>query len=83
QVDGRHHLDRDLGGQRYATGQVEHGHAEGGRDLRRQHLQPQQPVEAQQGGQLAAAARQRGIPTLAEVRWAVLETSGSISFVRR
>ena len=33
--------------------------------------------------ELAAAARQQGIPTLADVRWAVLETSGSISFIRR
>jgi uncharacterized membrane protein YcaP (DUF421 family) len=32
--------------------------------------------------ELAAAARQQGIPTLTEVRWAVLETSGSISFIR-
>jgi uncharacterized membrane protein YcaP (DUF421 family) len=33
--------------------------------------------------ELAAAARQQGIPHLGEVRWAVLETSGSISFVRK
>ena len=33
--------------------------------------------------ELAAAARQQGIPQLADVRWAVLETSGSISFVRK
>jgi uncharacterized membrane protein YcaP (DUF421 family) len=33
--------------------------------------------------ELAAAARQQGIPTLTEVRWAVLETSGSISFIRK
>jgi uncharacterized membrane protein YcaP (DUF421 family) len=33
--------------------------------------------------ELAAAARQQGIPHLAEVRWAVLETSGSISFIRK
>jgi uncharacterized membrane protein YcaP (DUF421 family) len=31
--------------------------------------------------ELAAAARQEGIPQLEEVRWAVLETSGSISFI--
>jgi uncharacterized membrane protein YcaP (DUF421 family) len=33
--------------------------------------------------ELAAAARRAGIASLAEVRWAVLETSGSISFIRR
>jgi uncharacterized membrane protein YcaP (DUF421 family) len=33
--------------------------------------------------ELAAAARQDGIGSLSEVRWAVLETSGSISFIRR
>jgi uncharacterized membrane protein YcaP (DUF421 family) len=33
--------------------------------------------------ELAAAARQQGIASLAEVRWAVLETSGSISFLRK
>ena len=33
--------------------------------------------------ELAAAARQQGIPSLADVRWAVLETSGSLSFIRR
>jgi len=33
--------------------------------------------------ELAAAARQEGIPSLEDVRWAVLETSGSISFIRR
>ena len=33
--------------------------------------------------ELAAAARQAGIATLTDVRWAVLETSGSISFIRR
>ena len=33
--------------------------------------------------ELAAAARQQGIPHLREVRWGVLETSGSISFVRK
>ena len=31
--------------------------------------------------ELAAAARQQGIGSLGEVRWAVLETSGSISFI--
>jgi uncharacterized membrane protein YcaP (DUF421 family) len=33
--------------------------------------------------ELAAAARQQGIASLADVRWAVLETSGSISFIRK
>lgn len=33
--------------------------------------------------ELAAAARQQGIGHLADVRWAVLETSGSISFIAR
>jgi uncharacterized membrane protein YcaP (DUF421 family) len=33
--------------------------------------------------ELAAAARQQGIASLADVRWAVLETSGSISFIPR
>ena len=32
-------------------------------------------------GELQAAARQQGIASLAEVRWAVLETSGAISFI--
>ena len=34
-------------------------------------------------GELAAAARQEGIASLDEVQWAVLETSGRISFIRR
>jgi uncharacterized membrane protein YcaP (DUF421 family) len=33
--------------------------------------------------ELAAAARQEGIARIADVRWAVLETSGVISFVKR
>jgi uncharacterized membrane protein YcaP (DUF421 family) len=33
--------------------------------------------------ELAAAARQQGIAHIADVRWAVLETGGSISFIRR
>ena len=33
--------------------------------------------------ELAAAARQQGIAHLGDVRWAVLETSGSISFIAR
>jgi uncharacterized membrane protein YcaP (DUF421 family) len=33
--------------------------------------------------ELAAAARQQGIAHLAEVRWAVLETSGSLSFIKK
>ena len=33
--------------------------------------------------ELAAEARLQQIPSLAEVRWAVLETSGKISFIRR
>jgi uncharacterized membrane protein YcaP (DUF421 family) len=33
--------------------------------------------------ELAAAARQEGIGSLADVRWAVLETSGSISFIEK
>jgi uncharacterized membrane protein YcaP (DUF421 family) len=31
--------------------------------------------------ELAAAAREQGLPSLDGVRWAVLETSGSISFI--
>ena len=31
--------------------------------------------------ELAAAARQQGIGSLSEVRWGVLETSGSLSFI--
>jgi uncharacterized membrane protein YcaP (DUF421 family) len=31
--------------------------------------------------ELAAAARQQGIASIEDVRWAVLETSGSISFI--
>jgi uncharacterized membrane protein YcaP (DUF421 family) len=34
-------------------------------------------------GELAAAARAQGIASLGDVRWAVLETSGSISFIRK
>ena len=34
-------------------------------------------------GELAAAARVQGIPSLDDVRWAVLETSGQISFIRK
>ncbi len=33
--------------------------------------------------ELAAAARLEGIPKIADVRWAVLETSGQISFVQK
>jgi uncharacterized membrane protein YcaP (DUF421 family) len=33
--------------------------------------------------ELAAAARQQGVASLDDVRWAVLETSGSISFIAR
>ncbi len=33
--------------------------------------------------ELAAAARQAGIGSLSEVRWAVLETSGAVSFLRK
>jgi uncharacterized membrane protein YcaP (DUF421 family) len=33
--------------------------------------------------ELAAAARQQGIASLESVRWAVLETSGSISFIAK
>jgi uncharacterized membrane protein YcaP (DUF421 family) len=33
--------------------------------------------------ELQAAARGQGIASLEEVRWAVLETSGSISFIER
>ena len=33
--------------------------------------------------ELAAAARQQGIGSLDEVRWAVLETSGSLSFIQK
>jgi uncharacterized membrane protein YcaP (DUF421 family) len=34
-------------------------------------------------GELQSAARTNGIASLDEVRWAVLETSGSISFIER
>ena len=34
-------------------------------------------------GELEAAARQQGIGSIADVRWAVLETSGSISFIAK
>jgi uncharacterized membrane protein YcaP (DUF421 family) len=34
-------------------------------------------------GELAAAAREQGLASLDEVRWAVLETSGSISFITK
>ena len=33
--------------------------------------------------ELAAQARLSGIPSLADVRWAVLETGGAISFIQR
>jgi uncharacterized membrane protein YcaP (DUF421 family) len=33
--------------------------------------------------EIAAAARQQGLGSLADVRWAVLETSGRISFIRK
>src|SRR5687768_9188751 len=33
--------------------------------------------------ELAAAARRQGIAHISDVRWAVLETSGSISFIER
>jgi uncharacterized membrane protein YcaP (DUF421 family) len=44
------------------------------RNLRRERLTPEE---------LAAEARLQQIPTLADVRWAVLETSGKISFIPR
>jgi uncharacterized membrane protein YcaP (DUF421 family) len=34
-------------------------------------------------GEVLAAARQEGISSLADVQWAVLETSGRISFIQR
>ena len=34
-------------------------------------------------GELAAAARMQGIDELGKVRWAVLETSGTISFIEK
>jgi uncharacterized membrane protein YcaP (DUF421 family) len=43
-------------------------------NLRRERLTP---------GEIAAAARQNGIFSLTEVRWAVLETNGQISFLER
>jgi uncharacterized membrane protein YcaP (DUF421 family) len=33
--------------------------------------------------EIAAAARQQGIASLAEAQWAVLETGGRISFIRK
>ena len=44
------------------------------RNLRRERLTPQE---------LAAEARQQQIASLSDVRWAVLETSGKISFIPR
>lgn len=44
------------------------------RNLRRERLTPEE---------LAAEARLQQIPSLADVRWAVLETSGKISFIPR
>jgi uncharacterized membrane protein YcaP (DUF421 family) len=44
------------------------------RNLRRERLTP---------GELAAAARQNQIFSLSDVRWAVLETNGQISFLER
>jgi uncharacterized membrane protein YcaP (DUF421 family) len=34
-------------------------------------------------GELATAARQQGLASLDDVRWAVLETSGSVSFITK
>jgi uncharacterized membrane protein YcaP (DUF421 family) len=34
-------------------------------------------------GEVLAAARQEGIASLEDVQWAVLETSGRISFIQR
>ena len=45
-----------------------------GRNLRRERITPEE---------IAAAARQQGIASLAEVQWAVLETGGRISFIRK
>jgi uncharacterized membrane protein YcaP (DUF421 family) len=44
------------------------------RNLRRERITP---------GELVAAARMQGIATLAQVRFAVLETNGQISFIQR
>jgi uncharacterized membrane protein YcaP (DUF421 family) len=44
------------------------------RNLRRERLTP---------GELAAAARQNSIFDLSQVRWAVLETNGQITFLER
>jgi uncharacterized membrane protein YcaP (DUF421 family) len=44
------------------------------RNLRRERLTTEE---------LAAEARLQQIPSLADVRWAVLETSGKISFIGR
>lgn len=44
------------------------------RNLRRERLTPEE---------LAAEARQQQIASLSDVRWAVLETSGKISFIPR
>jgi uncharacterized membrane protein YcaP (DUF421 family) len=44
------------------------------RNLRRERLTPQE---------VAAEARLQQIPSLADVRWAVLETNGKISFIPR
>ena len=43
-------------------------------NLRRERLTPEEVAEA---------ARQNGIAHLSEVRWAVLETTGSISFIKK
>jgi uncharacterized membrane protein YcaP (DUF421 family) len=34
-------------------------------------------------GELAEAARQEGIEHLADVKWAVLETTGKLSFIKK
>jgi len=44
------------------------------RNMRRERLTPED---------LAEAARKEGLATLAEVQWAVMETNGTISFIKK
>jgi hypothetical protein len=55
-------------------GRVPSGQSPIGHNLRRERITLEE---------IAAAARQQGIASLAEVQWAVLETGGRISFIRK
>src|SRR3954468_14083908 len=60
EVDGRHHLDRDLRRQRQAARQVEHREPERRRDLHRQHLDARELREARQPSGRLAAGHEEG-----------------------